>query len=32
LGLNDSPWDLEDGLNDILKDVYGPPKFVELTV
>lgn len=32
MGLNDSAWDLEDSLKEILKDSYGAPKFVELTV
>lgn len=32
MGLPDGAWDLEDNLNDVLKDVYGAPKFVELSV
>lgn len=32
MGLPDGAWDLEDSLNEILRDVYGAPKFVELVV
>lgn len=32
LGLNDSAWDLEDSLNEILKESYGPPKFIDLVI
>ena len=32
LGLSDSAWDLEDNLSNVLRDVYGAPKFVELLV
>jgi serine/threonine protein kinase len=32
LGVAGSAWDLEEDLSSILKDTYGAPKFVELTV